>query len=464
MEQSFDLIVVGAGPGGYVAAIRAAQLGLRTAIVERERLGGICLNWGCIPTKALLRSSEIAHILDSLPDYGFEGPRPWANLDRAVARSRAVADRLSRGVDLLMRKHGIEVVAGEAQLIAPGRLAVSRDGENRTLEAAHIILATGARARLLPELATEDPRVWTYRQALQPDLVPKRLLVVGSGAIGMEFASFFADLRSEVTVVEALDRVLPNEDHEISAAARDVFRRQGMNFHTGAMVTELVCRTDYVRASIVDSTGERRARFDRVILATGITGNTENLGLETLGVAVTRGHVSTDEWCRTNVPGIYAIGDLAGPPWLAHKASHEAVLCVEKIAGLAEVHPLAPAHVPSCTYCRPQIASIGLSEEAAAAAGHTPAVGRFPFRANGRALAYGSAEGFVKTVFDRDSGRLLGAHMIGPDVTELVQGFAIALQMKATQRDLRSVIFPHPTLSEAMHEASLEAFGEVIYI
>lgn len=463
-SETYDIAVVGGGPGGYVAAIRAAQLGLNTVVIEREHLGGICLNWGCIPTKALLRSSEVAHIIDDLPAAGFEGASARPNLRNVVQRSRDVSAKLSGGIGLLMKKNKIPVIEGAAKLTAPGMLSVDTSDGVQTVNAKHIILATGARAKVLPHLSVEDPRVWTYREAMVPDEIPERLLVVGSGAIGMEFASFFSDMGSAVTVVEALDRILPNEDKDISKEALKTFKRQGIAFHTSATVEELVPRTGFVRATIQTKKGELRERFDRVILAIGIEGNTEELGLDDLGVKTTKGHIDVDEWGATNVAGLYAIGDVAGAPWLAHKASHEGVVCVEKIAGEKNVHPINKSLVPSCTYCRPQIASVGMTEAQAKKDVGAIAVGKFPFTANGKALALGDASGFVKTIFDKETGRLLGAHMIGPEVTELIQGYVIACQMKATKADLAAVIFPHPTLSEAMHEATLDAFGEVIHV
>ncbi len=460
-DQQFDIVIVGGGPGGYVAAIRAAQLGLQTAVIEREHLGGICLNWGCIPTKALLRSSEVAHLIADLPKTGFEGPGARPVLPSVVQRSREVAGQLSRGIGFLLKKHKVTVIDGAATLVKSGELSVN--GE-QTVKAKNVILATGARAKVLPHLQVDDPRVWTYREAMVPDEIPERLLVVGSGAIGMEFASFFADMGSDVTVVEALDRILPNEDKDISKEALKTFKRQGMTFHTKATVDEIVPRTEFVRATIQTKKGELRERFDRVILAIGIEGNVEGLGLEELGVKTTKGHIDVDEWGATNVKGVYAIGDVAGAPWLAHKASHEGIVCVEKIAGEKGVHPINKSLVPSCTYCRPQIASVGLTEAQAKKEVGKVAVGKFPFSANGKALALGEGNGFVKTVFDEKTGRLLGAHMIGPEVTELIQGYVIACQMKATKADLAAVIFPHPTLSEAMHEATLDAFGEVIHV
>lgn len=463
-DHDFDVAVVGGGPGGYVAAIRASQLGFKTAVIEREHLGGICLNWGCIPTKALLRSAEVNHAINRLPDFGFEGAAARPNLRRIVDRSRQVASQLSRGVSQLMKKNKITVIDGRARLSGKKELTVETGTGDEIISAKHIILATGARARTLPSLMVDDARIWTYKSAMVPDQVPDRLLVIGSGAIGMEFASFYSDLGSQVTVVEALPRILPVEDEEISKTALRAFKKQGMKFHVDATVCELVARTDYVRASIVTAQGEIRERFDRVIVAIGITGNIEDLALDTVKVKTDRGHIVTDKWGRTNVKGIYAIGDVAGPPWLAHKASHEGVVCVEKIADLKGVHAIDKDGVPGCTYCRPQIASVGMTEQAAREAGIDIQVGKFPFTANGKALAYGESEGFVKTIFDAKKGTLIGAHMIGPEVTELIQGYAVARQLKATQKTLKEVIFPHPTLSESMHEAVLDAAGEVINI
>jgi dihydrolipoamide dehydrogenase len=462
--QEFDVTVVGGGPGGYVAAIRATQLGFSTAVIEREHMGGICLNWGCIPTKALLRSSEVNYAINNLPAFGFEGAAARPNLARIVDRSRQVAGQLSRGVAQLMKKNKITVIDGHARLTGRGKLSVETGAGVEEITSKHIILATGARARTLPALDIDDHRVWTYKQAMVPDITPERLLVIGSGAIGMEFASFYGDMGSDVTVVEALPRILPVEDEEVSKTALRAFKKQGMKFHLDAMVTELVGRNDYVRANIQTKDGELRERFDRVIVAIGITGNIEDLGLEKLKVKTDRGHILTDKWGKTNVKGLYAIGDVAGAPWLAHKASHEGVVCIEKIAGLKGVHAMDKEAVPGCTYCRPQIASIGLTEQAAREAGIDVKIGKFPFVANGKALAYGESEGFVKTIFDAEKGVLLGAHMIGPEVTELIQGYAIARKLKATQKTLKEVIFPHPTLSESMHEAVLDAAGEVINI
>ena len=463
-ENSFDLIVLGGGPGGYVAAIRAAQLGMKTALVEREHLGGICLNWGCIPTKALLRSSEIYHLLHRLDDFGFSAKDISFDAGKLVARSRAVAKQLSNGVAYLLRKNKVTVFDSHGRLAGKGRLAVTKDGNPvAELAAEHIVLATGARARSLPGLEPDGERVWTYKEAMVPQAIPKSLLVIGSGAIGIEFASFYHDMGAEVTVVEVLDRVLPVEDEEISAFARKSFEKQGINIHTGATVTALVQDGDTVTARISADGKTSEANVERVILAVGIVGNVEDIGIENTGVVVDRAHVVVDEWLRTGEPGIYAIGDLVGPPWLAHKASHEGVICVERIAGVNDVHPLDTRNIPACTYCRPQVASVGLGEEAAKAAGYEVRVGRFPFLGNGKAVALGEPEGLVKTVFDGKTGELLGAHMVGAEVTELIQGYAVAKTLETTEAELIRTIFPHPTLSETMHEAVLDAYGRAIH-
>ena len=465
-DPSFDVVIVGSGPGGYVAAIRASQLGLKTAVVERERLGGICLNWGCIPTKALLRVSELRHTLDRLGDFGITVSDISVDIGKVVARSRKVADQLSRGVDYLMKKNGIAVVRGQGRLAGPGTLQVTReDGAAETLRARHIVLATGARARVLPGLEPDGERIWTYKEAMVPAAQPQSLLVIGAGAIGMEFASFYADLGSAVTVVELLPRILPVEDEDISAAARKAFESQGMTIHTGARVSGLAVDGEAVAAAIETADGgTEEATFERAILAAGIVGNVEDLGLEGTGVVVEKGHIRTDPWMATGEPGVYAIGDVTGPPWLAHKASHEGVLCVEKIAGVDGVRPLDTSRVPACTYCRPQVASVGLTEAAAIEAGHTVRVGRFPFIGNGKAIALGEPEGLVKTVFDDTTGELLGAHMIGTEVTELIQGYTVARTLECTEAELAETIFPHPTLSEAMHESVLDAYGRVLHI
>jgi len=463
-DQQFDLIVLGSGPGGYVAAIRAAQLGMRTAIVERDQLGGICLNWGCIPTKALLRTSEINHLLHNLKSYGFAADNPRFDIEAVVKRSRAVAKQLSQGVAHLMRKNKITVVSGDGKLAGKQTLAVTKDGKDvAVLKAPHIILATGARARQLPGIETDGKLIWSYREAMVPPAMPKSLLVIGSGAIGIEFASFYHDMGAEVTVVEVLDRVLPVEDEEISAFARKSFEKQGIKIQTSATVKAVKKNGENVTATIEAGGKSQQVTVDRVISAVGIVGNVENIGIEGTGVKVDRTHVVIDEWCRTGEPGIYAIGDLCGPPWLAHKASHEGVVCVEKIAGQNGVHPIDWRNVPGCTYCRPQVASVGLTEARAKAEGRQLKVGKFPFIGNGKAIALGEPEGMVKTVFDAQTGELLGAHMVGAEVTELIQGYVIAKASEATEAELINTIFPHPTISETMHEAVLDAYGRVIH-
>jgi dihydrolipoamide dehydrogenase len=464
-QQSFDLIVVGGGPGGYVAAIRAAQLGMKTAVVEREHLGGICLNWGCIPTKALLRSSEIGHLLHRLDEFGFAADNIRFDLPKIVKRSRMVAGRLSQGVKGLLRKNKVAVVDGHGKLAGKGRLAVEKDGKPvADLQAKHIILATGARARSLPGLEPDGKLVWTYKEAMVPDAMPKSLLVVGSGAIGIEFASFYRNLGCEVTVVEVVDRVLPAEDEEISAFARKAFEKQGMKIFTGATVKGLKKNGGGVIAAVEAGGKTSEIAVDRVILAVGIVGNVENIGIEGTKVKVEKTRILINEWCETHEPGIYAIGDVVGPPWLAHKASHEGVICVERIAGLNDVHPLRRDAIPGCTYCMPQVASVGLTERVAKEQGREVKIGRFPFLGNGKAIALGEPEGLVKTVFDAKTGELLGAHMIGAEVTELIQGYTIAKTLETTEAELIHTIFPHPTLSEMMHEAVLDAYGRVIHI
>ncbi len=466
MDRSeYDLAVIGGGPGGYVAAIRAAQLGLRAAVIEREHLGGICLNWGCIPTKALLRSAELRHLLGEADAHGLSFGEVRVDVGKLVRRSRTVAGRLSRGVGQLLRKHQVDVIEGSGRLAGPGRVLVVRDGaDERMLSAAHTIIATGARARTLERVAPDGQRIWTYREALLPEEIPARLVVVGSGAIGIEFASFFRDLGSEVTVVEIQNRILPGEDEEISALAEKTFAKQGMRLLTHAGVRSVEATDDAltVEVELPDQKIDTIAA-DRLILAVGITGNVENIGLEEAGVEVERGHIRTNPAGATGVPGIHAIGDVTGPPWLAHKASHEGIACVEAIAGL-EPHPPDPSRIPACIYCRPQIASVGLTETDAVAAGHEVRVGKYPFRGNGKAIALGEPEGLVKTVFDAATGELLGAHLIGAEVTELIQGFAIARTLEATELDLMRTVFPHPTLSEMMHESTLQAFGRALHI
>jgi dihydrolipoamide dehydrogenase len=463
-ETSFDLIVVGGGPGGYVAAIRAVQLGLKTALVEREHLGGICLNWGCIPTKALLRTSELYHLMHRAEEFGLKASGLGFDIAKIVKRSRDVAGQLNRGVGHLLKKNKVTVLDGHGALAGPGKLKVTKDGKPvADLAAKHIILATGARARTLPGLEPDGKLVWTYKEAMVPPAFPKSLLVVGSGAIGIEFASFYRTLGAEVTVVEVLDRVLPVEDEEISAFARKAFEKQGMKILTGATVKALKKGADSVTATVEQGGKTQEITVARVILAVGIVGNVEKLGLEGTRVKVEKTHVVVDQWSATGEPGVYAIGDLTGPPWLAHKASHEGVVCVEKIAGVAGVHPLDVAKIPGCTYCHPQVASVGLTEKAAKEKGHQVKVGKFPFIGNGKAIALGEPEGLVKTVFDAKTGELLGAHMIGAEVTELIQGYAVAKTLETTEAELMHTVFPHPTLSEMMHEAVLNAYGRTIH-
>jgi dihydrolipoamide dehydrogenase len=463
-EQTFDLIVLGGGPGGYVAAIRAAQLGMKTVVVERENLGGICLNWGCIPTKALLRTSEINHLLHHLPDFGFEAVTAKFDLGKVVKRSRAVAKQLSSGVAHLLRKNKVTVIDGLAKLAGKQTVAVTKDGKDvATLKAPHIILATGARARQLPGIETDGKLIWSYREAMVPAMFPKSLLVIGSGAIGIEFASFYLNMGAQVTVVEVLPRVLPVEDEEISAFAQKAFEKQGMKILVNAAVKGVKKAADNVTVTVEAGGKSQEITVDRVISAVGIVGNVEDLGLEGTGVKVDRTHVVIDEYCRTGEPGVYAIGDLAGPPWLAHKASHEGVLCVEKIAGLNHVHPMDVLNIPGCTYCRPQVASVGLTEAKAKELGHEVKVGHFPFIGNGKAIAMGEPEGMVKTVFDATTGEMLGAHMIGAEVTEMIQGYTIARTLETTEVELMETVFPHPTVSETMHEAVLDAYKRVIH-
>ena len=463
-DTSFDLIVVGGGPGGYVAAIRAAQLGLNTALVEREHLGGICLNWGCIPTKALLRTSEVYHLMQHAGDFGLSADNVAFDIAKVVKRSRKVAARLNAGVKHLMKKNKVTVFDGHGRLAGKGKLAVLKDGkETASLSSPHIVLATGARARTLPGLEPDGADIWTYKEAMVPESFPKSLLVVGSGAIGIEFASFYRTLGAEVTVVEMLDRILPVEDAEISAFVQKAVEKQGMKVLTGATVAGLTKGTDGIAVTVESGGSTETVTVGKVILAIGIAGNVEELGLEDTAATVDRGHIRIGPWGETGEPGVYAIGDVAGPPWLAHKASHEGIICVEKIAGVAGVHPLDTSLIPGCTYCHPQVASVGLTEAAAVEAGHEVRVGRFPFAGNGKAIALGDDQGLVKTVFDAGTGELLGAHMAGPEVTELIQGYGIAKTLETTEADLMHTVFPHPTLSEMMHEAVLDAYGRVVH-
>ncbi|HEX9790617.1 MAG TPA: dihydrolipoyl dehydrogenase [Kiloniellales bacterium] len=467
-ETNFDLIIVGGGPGGYVAAIRAAQLGGKVAVVEREHLGGICLNWGCIPTKALLRTSEIYHYMTHAGDYGLSVKEPSIDLAKVVKRSRTVAGRLNAGVKHLLKKNKVTVFDGHGRLDGKAgtarKVAVSKDGKGvADLTAKYVILATGARARQLPGLESDGKLVWSYKEAMVPEALPKSLLVIGSGAIGIEFASFYRTLGAEVTVAEVLSRVLPVEDDEISAFAHKAFEKQGIKIMTGATVKSLKKGKDDVTATIEAAGKTSELTVSRVISAVGIVGNVEDIGLEGTAIKVEKTHVVADQWMATGEPGVYAIGDLTGPPWLAHKASHEGVICVEKLAGQKDVHPLDVRRIPGCTYCHPQVASIGLTEAKAKEAGRKIKVGRFPFMGNGKAIALGDDQGLVKTIFDAATGELLGAHMVGAEVTELIQGYAIAMQLETTETDLMHTVFPHPTLSEMMHESVLDAYGRVIH-
>lgn len=468
MATEFDVIIIGAGPGGYVTAIRSAQLGLKTAIVEREALGGVCLNWGCIPTKALLKSAEVYEQLGHLQDYGLAAENRSFDFSGVIERSRKVAAQLNSGVGFLMKKHKVEVIEGTAKLKkgdpAPGVVVALKKGGARTIQARHVIVATGARARTIPAagLEPDGELIWTYREAMVPKACPKSLIVVGSGAIGIEFASFYRALGAEVTVIEALPRVLPVEDEEVSKAAQKAFEKRGIKFRVGAAVKTLAKQKSGVLVELEAGGKAETLKAERAIVAVGITGNVEDLGLEALGVRVEKGHVVTDAHGGTGVAGLYAIGDVAGPPWLAHKASHEGVHCVEHIAGFPASNLTAP--IPGCTYAQPQVASVGLTEAQAKEQGLKVKVGRFPFKANGKAIASGETEGFVKTVFDETTGALIGAHMIGAEVTEMIQGYALAITMEATEAELHATVYPHPTLSEAMHEAALDAYGRVLHI
>lgn len=461
--NSYDVIVIGAGPGGYVAAIRAAQLGLKTLVVEREHLGGICLNWGCIPTKALLRSSEVFHLMHRAKEFGLKADGVGYDLDAVVKRSRGVAAQLSGGIGHLLKKNKVTVVMGEATIPAKGKVSVKTEKGTEELTAKNIVLATGARARELPGLEADGDLVWTYKHALQPPKMPKKLLVIGSGAIGIEFASFYNTLGADTTVVEVMDRVLPVEDKEISAFAKKAFVKQGMKIMEKAMVKQLDRAKGKVTAHIEVGGKVEKQEFDTVISAVGIVGNVEGLGLEALGVKIDRTHVITDAFCRTGVEGLYAIGDIAGAPWLAHKASHEGVMVAELIAG-KHAHPVKPESIAGCTYCHPQVASVGYTEEKAKELGYKVKVGKFPFIGNGKAIALGEPEGLIKTVFDEKTGELLGAHMVGAEVTEMIQGYVVGRQLETTEEDLMNTVFPHPTLSEMMHESVLDAFDRVIHM
>ena len=464
MADQYDVVVIGSGPGGYVAAIRASQLGLKTAIVERDALGGICLNWGCIPTKALLRSAEVYETLHRLDEFGLKAEKIGYDAEAVVKRSRNVAGQLSNGVKFLMKKNKIDVIEGSGKLAGEGKVTVeTKDGKTSELAAKNIILATGARARVIPGLEPDGKTIWTYREAMVPKAIPKSLIVVGSGAIGIEFASFYRAFGAEVTVVEVLDRILPVEDEEISKEAARAFKKRGIRLITGAKIDKTEKGANGAKMSVTVGGKSETLEAEVVISAVGIVGNVEDVGLEKAGVKVEKSHVVVNEWLETGVKGIYAIGDLAGPPWLAHKASHEGVLAAERIAGVKDLHPIDTARIPGCTYSMPQIASVGLTEAKAKEKGHEVKVGRFPFRANGKAIALGETEGFVKTVFDAKTGELLGAHMIGAEVTELIQGYGVAMTLETTEADLIRAVFPHPTLSEMMGEAVLDAYGRALH-
>ncbi|MEO0664314.1 MAG: dihydrolipoyl dehydrogenase [Pseudomonadota bacterium] len=468
MAQSFDMIVIGAGPGGYVAAIRGAQLGLKVAVVEREHMGGICLNWGCIPTKAMLRSAEVYHLFHRAQEFGLKASGVDYDLDAVVARSRAVAKQLNSGVGHLLKKNKVTAIMGEAKLAGKGKVTVKTDkGETQELTAKNVVVATGARARELPGLEADGDLVWTYKHALRPGRMPKKLLVIGSGAIGIEFASFYNTLGCDTTVVEVMDRILPVEDEEISTFARKAFEKQGMKIKAKAMVKKLdrapAKSGGKVTAHIETNGKVETEEFDTVISAVGIVANTENIGLEALGVKMDRSFVATDDFCRTGIEGLYVIGDATNGPWLAHKASHEGVMVAEMVAGKNKVHPVKPEAIAGCTYCHPQVASVGLTEAKAKETGREIKVGRFPFVGNGKAIALGEPEGMVKTIFDAKTGELLGAHMVGAEVTEMIQGYVIGQKLETTEEDLMETVFPHPTLSEMMHESVLDAYDRAIH-
>ncbi len=465
-ETNFDVVIIGAGPGGYVTAIRAAQLGMKTCVVEKQHVGGICLNWGCIPTKALLRSAEIYNYMKHAGDYGLSNSNIGFDLQKVVDRSRGVAKQLSGGVSHLLKKNKVTVVDGDAKLNGPGKVSVTKGGKSLAeLTGKHIIVATGARPRALPGLEADGKLVWSYFDALVPNTMPKSLLVIGSGAIGIEFASFFNTMGAEVTVVEVMNQVMPVEDEEISKLARKQLEKHGMKIMTSAKVTKLDKAANSVTCTVEDEKGKtHQITVDRVISAVGVVGNIEGIGLETTKIKTDRGCIVTDEFSCTDEPGIYAIGDVAGPPMLAHKAEHEGVICIEKIAGLANVHPMDKGHIPGCTYCHPQVASVGLTETRAKEQGYHVKIGRFPFMGNGKAIALGEAEGLIKTVFDAKTGQLLGAHMVGHEVTELIQGYVVAMGLETTEEELMHTVFPHPTLSEMMHESVLDAYGRVIHM
>lgn len=463
-DKQFDVIVIGGGPGGYVAAIRAAQLGLKAAVVEREHLGGICLNWGCIPTKALLRSAEVYHLMQHADQFGLKAENISFDFKKVIQRSRSVAKQLSSGIGHLMKKHKVTVFDNHGKLAGKGKVELSSEGKTvDTLSGKHIILATGARARQLPGMEPDGKLIWSYKEAMVPEEMPKKLLVVGSGAIGIEFASFYNTMGADVTVVEIADRVMPVEDEEISKLARKQFEKQGMKIMTSAKLGVFNKSANSVSVEIEVGGKKQSHEFDRVIMAVGIVPNTEDIGLDGTKIKTDRGHIVTDEYCATDEPGVYAIGDVTAAPWLAHKASHEGVICVEKLAGKSGVHPMKKTNIPGCTYCHPQVASVGLTEAAAKEQGYKIKVGRFPFVGNGKAIALGEPEGLVKTIFDDKTGELLGAHMVGAEVTELIQGFCIGKTLETTEEELMHTVFPHPTLSEMMHESVLDAYGKALH-
>jgi len=463
--QNFDVVIIGGGPGGYVAAIRAAQLGLKTALVEEKHMGGICLNWGCIPTKALLRSAEVYHLMQHSEQFGIKAKNVEFDFAAVIKRSRDVAAQLSGGISGLMKKNIVKIFDGRGKLNGKAAIKVEKDGKKiADISAKNIIIATGARARVLPGFEPDGKQVLSYKEAMVPESMPKSLLVIGSGAIGIEFASFYRTLGAEVTVAEIADRVLPVEDAEISKIARKSFEAQGMKIHTGTNVKSLKKDKNSVTATLEKDGKSTEIKVERVIVAVGIVANTENLGFEGTKIKLDRGHIVTNEWCETDEKGVYAIGDVAGAPWLAHKASHEAVVCVEKIAGIVGVHPIKKENIPGCTYCSPQVASVGLTEEKLKEQGRKIRVGRFPYMGNGKAIALGEPQGLIKTIFDEQTGELLGAHMIGAEVTELLGSFLVGKTMEATEEDFMHTIFPHPTLSEMMHESVLDAFGKVIHM
>ncbi len=464
-DKAFDVVVIGGGPGGYVAAIRAAQLGMKAAVVEANHLGGICLNWGCIPTKALLRSAEVFHLMKHADAYGLSATGVSFDVKKIVERSRGVAKQLSGGIGHLLKKNKVTVFDAYGKLGGKGKVELSKDGKKiDEITGKHIIVATGARARVLPGLEPDGKLIWTYREAMVPDMMPKSLVVVGSGAIGIEFASFYRTLGAEVTVIEMMDRVMPVEDEEISAMARKAFEKQGMKILTGAVTKKLEKGANNVTVHVEVAGKLEKITADRVIMAVGISANTDNIGLENVpGVKLDRGHIVTDGYMKTGEPGVYAIGDVTGAPWLAHKASHEGVICVEKIAGEKDVHPMVKTNIPGCTYCHPQVASVGLTEKACKEKGLNIKVGKFPFMGNGKAIALGEPEGLVKTIFDAKTGELLGAHMIGAEVTEMIQGYVIGKTAELTEAEFMHTVFPHPTLSEMMHESVLSAYGKAIH-